>query len=65
MNELPRFDAYGSAIERKRLPLRLGRKVAISFLVALIIIVMIGWFGFLGWGLVEVLQGVAAIIKSP
>jgi hypothetical protein len=65
MNELPRFDAYGSAIERKRLPLRLGRKVAISFLVALIIIVMIGWFGFLGWGLVEVLQGVVAIIKSP
>jgi len=65
MNELPRFDAYGSAIERKRLPLRLGRKVAISFLVALIIIVMIGWFGFLGWGLDEVLQGVVAIIKSP
>jgi hypothetical protein len=64
MNELPRFDVYGSALERKRLPSRLGRKVAICFVVALILIVMTGWFGFLGWGLVEVLQRIVAIIKS-
>jgi hypothetical protein len=64
MNELPRFDAYRSAIERKRLPGTLGRKLAISALVVLIIILMIGWFGFLGWGLVEVLQEGVAVLKS-
>jgi hypothetical protein len=64
MNELPRFDAYGPAIERKRSSVTFRRKVAISTLVVLIIIVMIGWFGFLGWGLIEVLQQGIAIVKS-
>jgi hypothetical protein len=33
-----------------------GRKVTICLLAALIVSVMIVWFGFLGWGFVTILQ---------
>jgi hypothetical protein len=40
------------------------RKVAIYFLAALIVSVMIVWFGFLGWGFVAALQGLLDWVKD-
>jgi len=36
-----------------------SRKVVIALLVALIITVMIVWFGLLGWGVIELLRSIA------
>jgi hypothetical protein len=43
---------------------RTGRKVAIYLLAGVIVLVMIVWFGFLGWGAVTMLQGLLDCIKS-
>lgn len=36
--------------------------MVIGLLIALIITVMIGWFGFLGWGMVEMLRALAILV---
>jgi hypothetical protein len=41
-----------------------GRKVAICFLAALIVSVMIVWLSFLGWGFIAMLQWVLDCIKN-
>jgi hypothetical protein len=41
-----------------------GRKIAIFLLVVLIVAVMIVWFGFLGWGAVEVIRSTLVAIKG-
>jgi hypothetical protein len=64
MSELTRVDIHRSAIEPRHTSLALKRKVAIFTLIAVIIFVMIVWFGVLGWGAVEVLRQVIAIVKS-
>jgi hypothetical protein len=43
---------------------RMRRKVAIYFLAILIVSVMIIWFGFLGWGVVAILQRLLDCIKE-
>jgi len=37
-----------------------SRKIATGLMATLIIVAMIAWFGFLGWGLLELLRIVAA-----
>jgi len=64
MSETPRVDAHRSAMEPRRTSVALKRKLAIFALIALIIFVMIVWFGVLGWGAVEVMRQIIAIIKS-
>jgi hypothetical protein len=41
-----------------------GRKVAICFLAALIVSVMIVWLSFLGWGFIAMLQWLLDYIKN-
>ena len=41
---------------------RASRKMVIVLLIALIITVMIVWFGFLGWGVVEMLRALATLV---
>jgi hypothetical protein len=41
----------------------MGRKIAIYFLAILIVSVMIVWFGFLGWGVFSMLQGLLDCIR--
>jgi len=41
-----------------------SRKFAIGALAVLIVAVMIAWFGFLGWGLVAMLQWLLDCIKT-
>jgi hypothetical protein len=38
--------------------------VAIYLLAGVIVLVMIVWFGFLGWGAITMLQGLLDCIKS-
>ncbi|NOJ47678.1 hypothetical protein [Bradyrhizobium archetypum] len=43
---------------------RKTRRIVIGLLVALIAAAMIGWLGFLGWGVVELLRAVANFIDT-
>jgi hypothetical protein len=55
MNDLRRID-LDSPIKARSAPERIGRTIGIWFLAAFIISVMIGWFGFLGWGAVAMVR---------
>jgi predicted PurR-regulated permease PerM len=39
------------------------RGLSIAFLVVLIVSVMIAWFGFLGWGLIELGRSLVGFVK--
>ena len=41
-----------------------GRKLAIILLAALIVLVMITWFGFHGWGVIAILQWMLNCVKN-
>lgn len=43
---------------------RLGRKVAIFLLVIVIVLAMVTWFGFLGWGVVAILRWLLDCIRN-
>jgi hypothetical protein len=42
---------------------RNGRKMVIALLVSLIATVMVVWFWFLGWGMVEILRAFTGLIS--
>jgi fatty acid desaturase len=42
---------------------RKGRKIVIALLVGLIVTVMVVWFGFLGWGMVEILRAFTGLVS--
>ena len=63
MNDLRRVELH-SSIKARPAPVPISRKLATSFLGALIIVTMIVWFGFLGWGFVALLQWVMDHIRS-
>jgi hypothetical protein len=65
MSDLRRSVKLQYASTKSRLsPARMRRKVAIYFLAALIVSVMIVWFGFLGWGFVAALQRLLDWVKD-
>ena len=39
------------------------RGLSIALVTALIVSVMIAWFGFLGWGLIELLRSLVGFVK--
>jgi preprotein translocase subunit SecF len=43
---------------------RASRKMVVALLVALIITVMVVWFGFLGWGVIEMVRALASLISD-
>jgi hypothetical protein len=64
MNDLQRSAKLPKPMNNERLPsLQTCRKVAIWLLGALILSVMIVWFGFLGWGIVGLLQWALNLVK--
>jgi hypothetical protein len=63
MNDFRRVDFQDPTIKPRPSPARTGKKVVICLLAALIVSVMIAWLGFLGWGIVEILQRLSAFIK--
>jgi hypothetical protein len=64
MNDLQRVDLQDQTTKVRHSPARSRRQVAICLLAALIVSVMIAWFAFLGWGMIELLQWLSACIKS-
>jgi len=64
MNDLQRVQLQDPAIKPRLSRARTGRKVAICLLAVLIVSVMIAWLGFLGWGVVEMLQWLSSCIKN-
>jgi hypothetical protein len=64
MNDLQRVDLQDPAIKPRLSPAQTGRKVAVYLLATLIVSIMIAWLGFLGWGVVEILQWLSAFIKN-
>jgi hypothetical protein len=65
MNDLQRsVNSQNPAIKSRLSSAKTGRKVAIYFLAALIVSVMIVWLSFLGWGFIAMLQWVLDYIKN-
>ena len=65
MNDLQRsVRLQDPAIKSRLSSAKTGRKVAIYFLAALIVSVMIVWLGFLGWGFIAMLQWLLDYIKN-
>jgi hypothetical protein len=65
MNDLQRsVRLQDPAIKSRLSSAKTGRKVAIYFLAALIVSVMIVWLSFLGWGLIAMLQWLLDYIKT-
>jgi hypothetical protein len=59
MNNLKPIDLQDSRIKSGSLRARAGKKIAICALVVLIATVMVAWFGFLGWGVIEIIRSLA------
>lgn len=55
----PRIELQKPRVEPRS---RNGRKMMIALLVSLIVTVMIVWFGFLGWGMVEILRAFTGLV---
>jgi hypothetical protein len=64
MNDLQRVDLKDTAIKPRLSPARRARKVTIYLLATLIVTAMIAWLGFLGWGVIGLLQWLLACTKS-
>lgn len=65
MNDLQRsMKSQNPAIKSQLSSAKTGRKVAICFLAALIVSVMIVWLSFLGWGFIAMLQWLLDYIKN-
>jgi hypothetical protein len=65
MNDLQRsVNSQNPAIKSGLSSAKTGRKVAIYFLAALIVSVMIVWLSFLGWGFIAMLQWLLDYIKN-
>jgi hypothetical protein len=59
MHQLKPVDLQNPRVMVSRTRTPASRKVVIALLVALIITVMIVWFGLLGWGVIELLRSIA------
>jgi hypothetical protein len=64
MNNLEQIDLKDPRIKSSSPLGALRRRIVIGLLVATIAIAMIGWLGFLGWGLFEVLRPVVPYITK-
>jgi hypothetical protein len=65
MNDLRQsVKSQNPAIKSRLSSAKTGRKIAICFLAALIVSVMIVWLSFLGWGLIAMLQWMLDYIKN-
>jgi hypothetical protein len=59
MHHLKPTDLQNTRVMVSRTRTPASRKAVIGLLVALIITVMIVWFGLLGWGVIELLRSIA------
>jgi hypothetical protein len=65
MNDLQRsVKSQEPPTEVRSSPAQTGRKLAIYILAGFIVLVMIVWFGFLGWGFIAILQNLLDYIGN-
>lgn len=64
MNNLRPDNLQDRAVKARSSASLTGKGVTIGFLVTLIVVAMIAWFCFLGWGMVELLSTLVAWIKN-
>ena len=64
MNKLEPVDLKDSGIRPGPSSIRTSKNLAIGSLAILILVVMIAWFGFLGWGVFELMRELASLFKS-
>jgi hypothetical protein len=64
MNDLKPIDLRNPRIKPRSSPGAAKRRIAIGFLVTLIVLVMVGWLGFLGWGFIELLWAIGPYLTK-
>ena len=64
MNDLQRSVESQSPPIKARLSAQTGQKLTICLVAGLIVMAMIVWFGFLGWGFIAILQWLLDCIKN-
>lgn len=64
MNDLKPIDLRDSRIKPRSSPGAAKRRIAIGFLAMLIVLVMVGWLGFLGWGFIELLRAMGSYLTK-
>lgn len=64
MNKLEPANLKDSGIHPGPSSVWASKKLAIGLLVIFIVAVMIAWFGFLGWGALEIMRELASFIKN-
>jgi len=64
MNDLQRSVKSQSPPIKARLSAQIGQKLTIWLVAGLIVMAMIVWFGFLGWGFIAILQWLLDCIKN-
>jgi hypothetical protein len=63
MNDTRHVGLQDPCIKSRSTSAQTGKKTAICLLAALIVLVMIAWLGFLGWGVIATLQWLLDYIK--
>ena len=64
MNNLRPVDLHDPEIKARSSSMWTTRRDVIGLLFILIIVVMVAWFGFLGWGMLEILRLATAYTKK-
>lgn len=64
MNNLQPIDLKDPRIKSSSSPGALRRRMVIAALVSIILMAMIAWLGFLGWGLFEILRTTGSYIAK-
>jgi len=64
MNDLQHVKLQDPSIKPRSSLAQTRKKIAIYFLAASIVSVMISWFGFLGWGVIAILHWLSDCIRN-
>jgi hypothetical protein len=64
MNQLEPVDLKDFGMRPGPSSVRTSKKLVVGSLSILILVVMIAWFGFLGWGALELMRELASFIKN-
>ena len=63
MNSLRPVDLEGAGIKARSYSTPISKKVLVGLLAALIVLAMVVWLGFLGWGMMELLRSIMVGVK--
>ena len=64
MTKLEPVDLKDSQIHPGPCSVWTSKRFAIGLMAIFIVVVMIAWFGFLGWGVIELMRQLTSFIKS-